>query len=97
VVVLDPPSYSTTKARRFVASSDYSELAAAALAVVGPGGKLLCSTNHRGVTPMSFRRALFDAGRRAGRTLVQVKDLPSQSDFPGEQHLKSALVTVGDR
>src|SRR6202030_3605807 len=65
LVILDPPSYSTTKKRRFVAESDYAELAAAALAIVRPGGKLLACVNHRGIAPSKFRRVLFDAARLA--------------------------------
>jgi 23S rRNA (cytosine1962-C5)-methyltransferase len=98
IVLLDPPSYSTTKRRRFVAETDYVELAAAALGVVAPGGRLLACTNHRGISQSRFRKILFDAGRAANRELAQVKDLPEPEDFPcpagGEPHTKSALVRV---
>jgi 23S rRNA (cytosine1962-C5)-methyltransferase len=97
LVLLDPPSYSTTKKRRFVAESDYAELAAAALAIVRPGGRLLACVNHRGIAPAKFRRAIFDAARRAKVELAQVKDLATPGDFPvacGESsHLKSVLAT----
>jgi 23S rRNA (cytosine1962-C5)-methyltransferase len=97
LVILDPPSYSTTKNRRFVAESDYAELAAAALAIVRPGGKLLACVNHRGISATKFRRAIFDAGRAAKAELAQVKDLSTPSDYPvaaGESsHLKSVLAT----
>jgi 23S rRNA (cytosine1962-C5)-methyltransferase len=97
VVVLDPPSYSSTKRARFVAEDDYSKLAAAALAIVSEGGVLLACTNHRGISGARFRRQLFDAGRLASRKLVQVKDLPPPVDYPsvGEHSTKSLLVTVG--
>jgi 23S rRNA (cytosine1962-C5)-methyltransferase len=99
LVVLDPPSYSTTKRGRFVADTDYVKLAAAALAVLAPGGRLLACTNHRGISPAHFRRILFDASRTAKRDVRQVKDLPASSDFPtapGElPHTKSALLTLG--
>jgi len=101
LVILDPPSYSTTKKRRFVASSDYAELAAAALAILRPGGRLLACSNHRGIAPQKFRRLLFDAARLANVEVAQVKDLPDPADFPappgGVSHLKSALVTLGRR
>jgi 23S rRNA (cytosine1962-C5)-methyltransferase len=99
LVILDPPSYSTTKKRRFVADSDYASLAAGALSILAPRGRLLACTNHRGISPARFRRMLFDAGRLAKRVIVQVKDLPEPSDFPsgvdGIVHMKSALVTLG--
>ena len=97
LVVLDPPSYSTTKRGRFVADTDYAEVAAQALTVLAPGGRLLACTNHRGISPSRFRRILFDAGRAAKCELSQVKDLPSALDYPvpagGEPSMKSVLVT----
>jgi 23S rRNA (cytosine1962-C5)-methyltransferase len=100
LVVLDPPSYSTTRRGRFVADVDYSALAAAALAVLAPRGRLLACTNHRGISPSRFRRILFDGGRSANRQVAQVKDLPPPSDFPvppgGDPHTKSVLLTLSD-
>jgi 23S rRNA (cytosine1962-C5)-methyltransferase len=99
LVVLDPPSYSTTRRGRFAASSDYVDLAAAAVRVLSDGGRLLACTNHRGIPAARFRRILFDACRSAGREPLQVKDLPAQADFPvpagAEPAMKSALVTLG--
>lgn len=99
LVILDPPSYSTTKdGTRFVAESGYRDLAAAALAVVAPGGTLLACSNHRGIVRAKFRRYLHEALRLAGREAVQVRDTPEPTDFPPppgrESHLKSALVTL---
>jgi 23S rRNA (cytosine1962-C5)-methyltransferase len=98
LVVLDPPSYSSTKRGRFVAESDYGSLAAAALAILAPGGRLLACTNHRGINATRFRRILFAAGRTSGRDIVQVKDLAQPTDFPPDPvagpHMKSALVTL---
>jgi 23S rRNA (cytosine1962-C5)-methyltransferase len=97
LIVLDPPSYSSTKRGRFVADSDYGELAAQALSVLAPGGRLLACTNHRGISPGRFRRILFDAGRFAGCEVSQVKDLPGSLDYPvppgAEPHMKAVLVT----
>jgi 23S rRNA (cytosine1962-C5)-methyltransferase len=98
VVALDPPSYSTTRKRRFVADEDYASLAAGALAILSPGGRMLACTNHRGISPSRFRRILFDACREAKRQPIQVKDLAEPADFPSltgaDAHMKSALVTL---
>jgi 23S rRNA (cytosine1962-C5)-methyltransferase len=98
LVVIDPPSYSSTKRGRFVAETDYVDLAAAALLIVAPGGRLLACTNHRGISAARFRRTLFDAARSAGREVAQVKDLALPPDFPeapgAERHTKSVLVTL---
>jgi 23S rRNA (cytosine1962-C5)-methyltransferase len=96
LVLLDPPSYSTTKTRRFVAEADYADLAGEALGIVAPGGALLSCVNHRGISRARFRKMLHEALRRAGREAQQVKDLPEPRDFPppmgAEPHMKSALV-----
>jgi 23S rRNA (cytosine1962-C5)-methyltransferase len=100
VVVVDPPSYSSTRSGRFVAESDYGSLAEQALALVAPAGRLLACTNHRGITKARFRRILHDACRRAKRVPTQVKDLSVGSDFPAalgeEPHVKSVLVTLSE-
>jgi 23S rRNA (cytosine1962-C5)-methyltransferase len=98
LVVLDPPSYASTKTSRFSLADDLPELAALALGVLAPGGRMLACSNHRKTLSGKFRRQLFEAGRLANREIVQIKDLPEPSDFPppigDEPHLKSALVAV---
>jgi 23S rRNA (cytosine1962-C5)-methyltransferase len=98
LVILDPPSYSTTKRTRFSAGTDYAALAADALVLLRPGGRLLACSNHRGIRQDRFRKMLFDATRLAKVEAAQIKDMPTPSDFPvavgGESHLKSALVTL---
>jgi 23S rRNA (cytosine1962-C5)-methyltransferase len=97
LVVLDPPSYSTTRRGRFVAEDDYVRVAALAIGILAAGGRLLACTNHRGISRARFRRILFDAGRAAKREVAQAKDLPQPSDYPvppgGEGYTKSAWVT----
>ncbi|MGA7123653.1 MAG: class I SAM-dependent methyltransferase [Polyangiaceae bacterium] len=97
LIVLDPPSYSSTKRGRFVAEDDYVRLAASAMTVLAAGGRILACTNHRKISRAHFRRMLFDAGRAAKREVSQVKDLPDAPDYPvrpgGEAHMKSVWVT----
>jgi 23S rRNA (cytosine1962-C5)-methyltransferase len=97
LVLLDPPSYSTTRdGSRFSAESDYRALATAALRVLAPGGALLACSNHRGILRVRFRRYLHEAARLAGCAVAQLRDLPDPDDFPPapgrETHLKSALL-----
>jgi 23S rRNA (cytosine1962-C5)-methyltransferase len=98
LVILDPPSYSTTKKRRFVAKTDYVELAAEAMGIVARGGALFACVNHHGMSRARFRRILYDAARKARREVVQAKDMPPQSDFPAglgaEPHLKAVWVRL---
>lgn len=99
LILLDPPSFATTKKTRFSAESDYRATAALAVRALAPGGRLLACTNHRGIGRIKFRRFLHDAARDAAREVVQMKDLPDPVDFPpepgSEPHLKSVLVTLG--
>ncbi len=98
VVVLDPPSFATTKTSRFSAADDFAELAARAFGVLAPGGAMLACTNHRGISVRKFRKQMHEAGRLAGATIAQLKDLLCPPDFPvsmgADPHLKSVLVTV---
>jgi 23S rRNA (cytosine1962-C5)-methyltransferase len=98
LILLDPPSFSTTKRSRWSAESDYRGLAARCLELVAPGGRLLACTNHRGISRIKLRRYLHEAARSAGREVAQMKDWPDPSDFPPppgqECHLKSILTTL---
>ena len=100
VVVLDPPSFSTTKHGTFRAERDYQALAALAVGVLAPQGALLASTNLRRMTPEAFRRMLAAAARDAGRDVAKLRSLPLPHDHPpapGEPwHLKSELLTLGN-
>jgi 23S rRNA (cytosine1962-C5)-methyltransferase len=99
LVVLDPPSFATTKSSTFSAKEDMGAVLSLALSVTAEGGRLLVSTNHRGIPRAKLRRLIHEAGRDARRDLWQCKDLPGTLDFPPEPGqepaMKSVLVTVG--
>lgn len=98
LVILDPPSFSTVKGKRFRAARDYRTLASAALSRLAPGGRLLASTNHRGIVRKNFRRWLELAASDAGHTVRAMDDLPDPIDFPPPHgqpcHLTSVLVHI---
>jgi 23S rRNA (cytosine1962-C5)-methyltransferase len=99
LVILDPPSFATTKQTTFtLEGGGYAEIAALAIALLAPGGIMLACANHRKMVRAKFRRLLHEAARACGRTIAQLKDLPDPPDFPPspgrECHLKSALLTV---
>ncbi len=94
LIVLDPPSFATTKASRFVAEQDLGALVASALAVAAPGALVLACTNHRGTSRARFRHALDEAARETGRRLERVRQLEPPRDFaspPGEEPPFKAL------
>jgi 23S rRNA (cytosine1962-C5)-methyltransferase len=98
LIVVDPPSYSSTKKRRFVAESDYGDLIELAAAILAPGGRVVACCNHRGMPRTKLRRLIHEGARSAGREVVQLKDLPDAPDFPGpggrDPHMKSMLLTL---
>ncbi len=83
LVVLDPPGYSTTRARRFSAARDYGALAALAARVAEPDGLLLACTNVAEWPWRSFRDRVLQGITGAGRaaTVVGVYHEPAL-DFP---------------
>lgn len=67
VVILDPPSYSTTHKTRWSAEQHYDKLAALAAKVVSPGGLLLTCSNHAGLSRRSFRQMVLKGVEQAER------------------------------
>jgi len=100
LVIVDPPTYSTTKRTRWTSGKDWVALGAAALRLTAPGGHLLACSNDQRLTLNAFRRHLHEAARRAGVEPRQMKDLPVPPDFPAvpgsPPHLKSVLIARGD-
>ncbi len=100
VIIVDPPSYATTKKTRFSLESDLEDLVKRVLALASDRGALVyVSTNHRGISRGKFRHALLGAVRAAGRDLEQLKDGAEPTDYlpaPGRDlHLKSAWIRLG--
>ncbi len=92
IVLLDPPSFSTTRQTRFSSDQNYSTLVELAAKVVAPGGMLIASTNHAKVERRNFRQAVSMGLEKAGRqpqTAPSVYEEPDL-DFPhqGEGYLK---------
>ncbi len=98
LVIVDPPTYSTTKKSRWTSGSDWVELAATCLSLLAPGGRMLACTNDTRMSWGRLRKLLHEAARRAGRALAQMKDLAPPPDFPAAPgdapHPKSALLTL---
>ncbi len=81
LIVLDPPSYATTRARRFLVQKHYASLCQACLQVLAPGGWMLCCVNHYGMSLHKLRRDVRAAARAENRAVRELRDLPGQLDF----------------
>jgi 23S rRNA (cytosine1962-C5)-methyltransferase len=99
VVILDPPSFSTSgKGKTFRVADGYQGALERVFAVLEPDGRVLAVTNHRKTSPAAFRKIVHDAARAAGREISQLKDLPSPLDCPpgplGPFPAKSVLISI---
>ncbi len=91
IVLLDPPTFSTTKTgRSFRAERDYRELAQLAAERVAPGGTLFCSTNQRTFAPEAFERVVRQCGRKV--TALEFQTVPF--DFLPADYLKTFWATL---
>jgi 23S rRNA (cytosine1962-C5)-methyltransferase len=98
LVIVDPPTYATTRASRWTSGASWRGLVAQCAALLAPGGRLLASSNDRRLPLAKFRRLVHEGARDAEREVTQLKELPTQRDFPvgagREAPLKSVLVSV---
>jgi 23S rRNA (cytosine1962-C5)-methyltransferase len=97
VIVLDPPSFATVGKATFRFERDIGGLMADCLRLLGPGGTLLCVTNHHKTSLARFRRQLQDAAALV-RCQLKIKDMPSGLDCPealdGPHPSKSLLAQI---
>lgn len=83
LVILDPPSFATTKRTRFSVARDYGRLAALAANVVAPGGILLACSNLAGTPRRTFRRQVVEALAAVGRSAEVIGYYAAPAlDFP---------------
>lgn len=99
LVLLDPPTFSTTKkGRSFRAERDYEELVKRTIPVVARGGTLFCSTNQRTLSPENFESAIRAAAKSAGRDVKALEFATLPFDYrlaEGERpYLKTSWVTL---
>jgi 23S rRNA (cytosine1962-C5)-methyltransferase len=100
VVLLDPPTFSQSKARGvFRAEADYGRLVAATMPLLAPGGVLLAATNAARLAPAEFVATVSEAIRVAGRSVLQQHYAPQPPDFPASRedpaYLKTLWLRVG--
>jgi 23S rRNA (cytosine1962-C5)-methyltransferase len=98
IVILDPPSFSTTARSTFRAAHDYRRVATAAMRCLAPGGSLLACTNHRGIVARDLKGLLRASARELGLEVSDMRLLPDPVDFPPPPaescHLKCVLCTT---
>jgi 23S rRNA (cytosine1962-C5)-methyltransferase len=101
IILMDPPSFSTTAKSRFTTRQGTAELVAAALPLLSSGGLLITSSNHQKVDLADYLKELRRGALQAGcelrviRTAGQSADFPYPVTFPEGRYLKY-LVSVRD-
>lgn len=98
LVILDPPSYSTTKQTRFSVERDYDTLIALAATVTAPGGHILACANAAEL-PLSTFTTKLRSGLANHRARILSTSHEPALDFPvipgAFPYLKAALIKLG--
>ncbi len=98
VVILDPPSYSTTHQTRFTVERDTARLVALAVRVVQPGGYLIACTNSDEVPQSKFVARVREGLTGCRAKIVETRHEPA-IDFPVahgmKPYLKVCVVQMG--
>src|SRR6185369_6181620 len=97
IILMDPPSFSTTAKSRFTTRGGTSDLAAAALPLLTGNGLLIGSSNHQKVDVADYLKELRRGALQAGcdlrviSLLGQPEDFPYPVTFPEGRYLKYAV------
>lgn len=92
MVIVDPPSFSTTQESRFSAERDYGRLVELAASVVAENGTLVACCNLSTLNVARFRTWVLQGCSSAGRQSLGTTEMgASQMDFPVTPQQESAL------
>ena len=97
VILMDPPSFSTTTKSRFTTRGGTSDLVAAALPLLSNNGLLITSSNHQKVDIAEYLKELRRGALQAGcdlrviSLLGQPEDFPYPVTFPEGRYLKYVI------
>lgn len=101
VILMDPPSFSTTSKSRFTTRGGTSDLVAAALKLLKTGGLLITSSNHQKVDLADYLKELRRGALQGGDPLQvvsfsgQPEDFPYPVTFPEGRYLKYVMAVKG--
>ncbi len=100
VVILDPPSYATSKDNRFSAASDYKDLVKAAIEITEDEGMIVASTNCSTFNMTKFKKFIDDAFKESSKNyeILEEHTLPEDfvvtDKFPEGNYLKVVFVRL---
>jgi 23S rRNA (cytosine1962-C5)-methyltransferase len=97
IILMDPPSFSTTSKSRFTTRGGTSDMVAAALPLLASGGLMITSSNHQKVDVADYLKEVRRGALQAGCGLQvislygQPEDFPYPVTFPEGRYLKYAV------
>ena len=100
MVILDPPSFATSKDNRFSAAKDYTDLVKQAIDVTEEDGIIVCSTNCATFNMDKFKKFIYEAfkDRCRGYEILEEYNLPCDfavtDKFPEGNYLKVVFVKL---
>ena len=103
IVLMDPPSFSTTRKSRFATSGGTAELVQKALRLIAPDGLLVTSSNLQKMSLADYLKELRKGSIAVDRHLQVVKvagqteDFPFTVSFPEGNYLKYVVSVVRDK
>jgi 23S rRNA (cytosine1962-C5)-methyltransferase len=103
VILMDPPSFSTTRKSRFSTSGGTADLVQKSLRLLTPGGLLVTSSNLQKMSLEAYLKELRKGSLAVGRQLQvvsvsgQADDFPFTTSFPEGNYLKYVVSVVQDK
>ncbi|MCY3067732.1 class I SAM-dependent rRNA methyltransferase [Aerococcus loyolae] len=82
VIVMDPPSFARNGKQVFKVTEQYPQLVQDALAILSPGGYLICSTNAANYSPKTFQADILKGAQAGNEVLELVESFHLPEDFP---------------
>ena len=101
LILMDPPSFSTTGKGRFTTRGGTSDLVAVCLPLLIDGGLLICSSNHQKTDLADYLKELRRGALQAGTELRVIEqkgqpvDFPYPVTFPEGRYLKYLVCVKG--
>ncbi len=95
IIVVDPPTYSTTKSSRFRSGKDWQQLVALAALLLTPRGLMLCCSNDERMSQEAFRKHVrAGLARHPATQRANVRDRRPAKDVRGHLGAGPQLKTV---
>jgi len=103
IILMDPPSFSTTRKSRFSTSGGTADLVQKSLRLLTPGGLLVTSSNLQKMSLEAYLKELRKGSLAVGKSLQvvtvsgQADDFPFTTSFPEGNYLKYVVSVMQDK